>query len=835
MPCEDPTHSHEWPKAGPAIFHIQNCERLCAFCPHPKQSQRFSDASNLRAHVDHLHLKDMPGVTIVSAVNLRKKSDKEYAKVINAPPRNSPKAKSIISDRSSVVKKYSNSPEDPTLPSSLRVCSTSTPREELTTIRNLLFLKAEHHDTFHLLAEYHLQQAQYNAPPTDEETLSLDTAASFLRIYGARLWSNDGAHRTHLSAFNTLQNYTYWKGSDEVADGRLSGPYFALHSVVPGRAWRAWQDDQEEWALLKTDELAYSKLGALMRLYFSNLLGIGSVDESRSLHSKITTDPVQLLKKIIGGEHTATAPSKRKAMVVLKLPNQPATEGQRSSSPDIPLSALIDEWRSTHRLTEPPAKRLKVAGSEQGRKRPSLGKIITSPLPASSARTEPSPVSSEMLARVQSRRMSSTSRDGDSARVCVCPAGPKIPGPRNAYILYFQHRQAEFSAERSGLRQQEIAKVIGEQWRTLEVETKKKWYALADEEKKRHQAQYPYYRARKRSGRRNPSPAEEECTPTVQESTCKKCGGVTVPCARSSKKAPTAYDLFFQQTHIHITAEHPGIRQTEVVRIIGERWRSLSSKEKEEWKALESEEKRHHTEQDVQGIARRGRQSVIPLVVEATFAVEKPTYNEYGGSAASSMALNSGNAPAASTSVNELLSQPMSVSNVVRRSLVAEAEKHHDLERPSYTESQAPKPTRRLPVSLSEAEVNRNRAELSLGTSYQAQQSNTFQLPTPRSSMQEISPQSAFDRNLALHLSSLPQNAEAMPPPARPWPTLPRRPDGYEFPRYGLEVWTQQEEEEMMRIMGLSGGEAAQQQLKSVDHFKAYEIAAGSLGGLPFC
>ncbi|SMQ50344.1 unnamed protein product [Zymoseptoria tritici ST99CH_3D7] len=808
MPCEDPTHSHEWPEAGPAVFHIQNCERLCAFCPHPKKNQRFSDASNLRAHVDHLHLKDMPGVTIVSAVNLRKRNDKEYAKVINAPPRNRPKAKSRISDPSSVVTKYSNSPEDPTLPSCLRVFSTSTPREELDTIRNLLFLTAEDHDTFHLLAESHLQQAQYNTPPTDEETLSLDTAASFLRIYGARLWPNDGAHRTHLSAVNTLQNYTYWKGSDEVAATCLSGPYFALHSVVSGRARKAWQDEQEERAPLKTDELAYSKLGALMRLYFSNLLRIGSVDESRSLHSKIIKDPVQLLKKIIGGEHTTTPPSKRKTMVVLKLPNHPIAGRQRSSSPDIPLSALIEEWRSTHRLTEPPAKRLKVAGSEQSRKRPALGKIITSPLPASSTRTDPSPISNEMLTRMQARRVSSTSQDGDSIRICVCPPGPKIAGPRNAYVLYFQHRQAQVPAEHPGLRQQEIAKIIGEQWRTLEVEIKKEWYALADEEKKRHQAQYPYYRAQPKSGRRNAYPAEMGFTPAVQEL--------------------TSYNLFFQQTHIHITAEHPGIHQTEVVRIIGERWRSLSPEEKEEWKSLGSEEKRRQGEQNSQTVARRGRQSTFTSGREAIFTVEKPTCNEYGGSAASSMALNSGNAPAASTSANELLSQPMNISDMVRRQLEAEQEPLHHLNRPSNRESQARNPIRRLPVSLSEAEVTRNQAELS-------RQSIGFQLPTPRSSIQETSPQSAFDRNLALHLSSLPQNNEPMPPPARPWPTLPRQPDGYEVPRFSSDVWNPQEEEEMMRSMELSGEMAAQQQLKSVDHFKAYEIAAGSLGGLPFC
>ncbi|EGP88136.1 uncharacterized protein MYCGRDRAFT_39975 [Zymoseptoria tritici IPO323] len=148
---------------------------------------------------------------------------------------------------------------------------------------------------------------------------------------------------------------------------------------------------------------------------------------------------------------------------------------------------------------------------------------------------------------MQARRVSSTSQDGDSIRICVCPPGPKIAGPRNAYVLYFQHRQAQVPAEHPGLRQQEIAKIIGEQWRTLEVEIKKEWYALADEEKKRHQAQYPYYRAQPKSGRRNAYPAEMGFTPAVQELTCNRCGGITVACAPSSKKARTG----IVQVHHH--------------------------------------------------------------------------------------------------------------------------------------------------------------------------------------------------------------------------------------------------------------------------------------------
>ncbi|KAM0796122.1 high mobility group box domain-containing protein, partial [Usnea florida] len=63
-----------------------------------------------------------------------------------------------------------------------------------------------------------------------------------------------------------------------------------------------------------------------------------------------------------------------------------------------------------------------------------------------------------------------------------------------AFILYRQHHQQAVVAQNPGLANPEISKIIGDHWRNSSTETKEHWKLLADEEKLRHQKQYPDYR-----------------------------------------------------------------------------------------------------------------------------------------------------------------------------------------------------------------------------------------------------------------------------------------------------------------------------------------------------
>ncbi|KAL2073569.1 hypothetical protein VTL71DRAFT_10895 [Oculimacula yallundae] len=89
-------------------------------------------------------------------------------------------------------------------------------------------------------------------------------------------------------------------------------------------------------------------------------------------------------------------------------------------------------------------------------------------------------------------------------QVCLCQPDPKIPRPRNAFILYRQHYQAQVVIQNPGLANPEISKIIGEQWREQAPEIKNEWKRLAEEEKQRHQRQYPGYRYQpRRAGKLN--------------------------------------------------------------------------------------------------------------------------------------------------------------------------------------------------------------------------------------------------------------------------------------------------------------------------------------------
>ncbi|KAK6000190.1 hypothetical protein QM012_003822 [Aureobasidium pullulans] len=125
----------------------------------------------------------------------------------------------------------------------------------------------------------------------------------------------------------------------------------------------------------------------------------------------------------------------------------------------------------------------------------------------------------------------SHTRDGSTESVvnfCLCQPEPKVPRPRNAFILYRQNRQAAVVAQNPGLANPDISKIIGEQWRNEPEAEKNRWKAYAEEEKLQHQQRYPSYRYQpKRSGRRS-SVSSESGFPQPDHRKCHKCGGRTI-------------------------------------------------------------------------------------------------------------------------------------------------------------------------------------------------------------------------------------------------------------------------------------------------------------------
>ena len=78
-----------------------------------------------------------------------------------------------------------------------------------------------------------------------------------------------------------------------------------------------------------------------------------------------------------------------------------------------------------------------------------------------------------------------------------------------------------------GLANPEISKIIGEQWRDEPEERKNQWKLLAEEEKQRHQRQYPDYRYQPRRGNKGAGAqaARPAAAPGEDPNRCPKCGG----------------------------------------------------------------------------------------------------------------------------------------------------------------------------------------------------------------------------------------------------------------------------------------------------------------------
>ncbi|KAF9698174.1 hypothetical protein EKO04_003671 [Ascochyta lentis] len=140
-------------------------------------------------------------------------------------------------------------------------------------------------------------------------------------------------------------------------------------------------------------------------------------------------------------------------------------------------------------------------------------------------------VKSESSTEVKTPASAVSVGSGDlSPHVCLCQPEPKIPRPRNAFILYRQHHQQAIIRRNPGLNNPDISKIIGEQWKAESDEQKKVWQDLAQEEKARHHEQYPDYRYQPR---RISKPALSPSNSTGQHTTvdkyrCPKCGGRSI-------------------------------------------------------------------------------------------------------------------------------------------------------------------------------------------------------------------------------------------------------------------------------------------------------------------
>lgn len=109
-------------------------------------------------------------------------------------------------------------------------------------------------------------------------------------------------------------------------------------------------------------------------------------------------------------------------------------------------------------------------------------------------------------------------------KINVLTLFPPVP---TAFILYRQHHQAGVVVNNPGLANPDISKIIGEHWREEDEPTKNYWKRLAEDEKARHQRQYPQYKYQPRRGGKGGAAARAASAAGEggDPGRCPKCGG----------------------------------------------------------------------------------------------------------------------------------------------------------------------------------------------------------------------------------------------------------------------------------------------------------------------
>jgi len=141
--------------------------------------------------------------------------------------------------------------------------------------------------------------------------------------------------------------------------------------------------------------------------------------------------------------------------------------------------------------------------------------------------------------------------------------------PLNAYLIFCKENQKTIREQNSDLGAKDVMRKMGEIWKSLDTDEKKKYSDRATSDKERYNKEMEGFK---------PEPNNE-----IEE---KKDTKIEKP-----KKAPTAYNNFCKQKTQELKQLHPDRKSSENLKEASRMWKDLSDEEKEKYKNMGDEEK----------------------------------------------------------------------------------------------------------------------------------------------------------------------------------------------------------------------------------------------------
>jgi hypothetical protein len=152
----------------------------------------------------------------------------------------------------------------------------------------------------------------------------------------------------------------------------------------------------------------------------------------------------------------------------------------------------------------------------------------------------------------------------------------------SAYLLYQNAMRDQFKRENPGMTFGQLAKYTSHMYKNLTPEERATWDARASEDKERYQRELAIY---------VPPPGHDIRGNFIDGPHSKKRGKKAPKDPAAPKRASGAYVFFTNEMRPVVMQQFPGIKFTEMGRILGERWRALTPEEKQKYETAAAEDK----------------------------------------------------------------------------------------------------------------------------------------------------------------------------------------------------------------------------------------------------
>lgn len=154
------------------------------------------------------------------------------------------------------------------------------------------------------------------------------------------------------------------------------------------------------------------------------------------------------------------------------------------------------------------------------------------------------------------------------------PDAPK--GAKNAYLFFCADNRDEVKEENPSLNTKDISKKLGEMWKDVDEELKAEYQEKAKQDKERYERELEDYIPKE--GFKNPKDRKK-----------------SKPKSNSPKRARSAYIFFCQDKRESVSSS--GLKNTEVLKKLGEMWKSIDDKKKKKYIKMAEEDKERYEEE----------------------------------------------------------------------------------------------------------------------------------------------------------------------------------------------------------------------------------------------